>query len=168
MAVSSFRHRHAVLPALALLITAAGCSSADDSASAAVPSPDAKVTKLCRNLDEVLPAKVDGENRDDPEPASALTAGWGGEAIILRCGVGQPPKMVDPKVANGNDPKAMAGGVDGVDWLMEQRDDGTHRFTTASREAYVEVRVTDGRDSTGVLIDLAPAVKEAIPEGIAS
>ncbi|MEU2597652.1 DUF3515 domain-containing protein [Streptomyces hirsutus] len=166
--MSSFRHRHAVLPALALLITAAGCSSADDSASAAVPSPDAKVTKLCWNLDEVLPAKVDGENRDDPEPASALTAGWGGEAIILRCGVGQPPKMVDPKVANGNDPKAMAGGVDGVDWLMEQRDDGTHRFTTASREAYVEVRVTDGRDSTGVLIDLAPAVKEAIPEGIAS
>ncbi|MEF9906594.1 DUF3515 domain-containing protein [Streptomyces sp. P9-A2] len=162
------RHRHAVLSALALLITTAGCSSADGSASAAVPSPDAKVTELCRNLDEVLPSKVDGKNRDDPEPASALTAGWGGEAIILRCGVGQPPKMADPKVANGNDPKAMAGGVDGVDWLMEQQDDGTHRFTTASREAYVEVRVTDGRDSTGVLIDLAPAVKEAIPEGIAS
>ncbi|MFD3730796.1 DUF3515 domain-containing protein [Streptomyces sp. NPDC058632] len=166
--MSSFRHRHAVLPALALLITAAGCSSADDSASAAVPSPDAKVTTLCQDLDEVLPARVDGENRDDPEPASALTAGWGGEAIILRCGVGQPPKMVDPKVAGGNDPEAMAGGVDGVNWLMEQQDDGTHRFTTASREAYVEVRVTDGRDSTGVLIDLAPAVKEAIPEGIAS
>ncbi|ODA72459.1 hypothetical protein APS67_003387 [Streptomyces sp. AVP053U2] len=168
MAVSSFRHRHAVLPALALLITAVGCSSADDSASAAVPSPDAKAAQLCQNLDQVLPAEVDGENRDDPEPASALTAGWGGEAIILRCGVGQPPKMVDPQVAGGNDPEALAGGVDGVDWLMEQQDHGTHRFTTASREAYVEVRVTDGRDSTGVLIDLAPAVKEAIPEGIAS
>ncbi|MFE7814099.1 DUF3515 domain-containing protein [Streptomyces sp. NPDC057433] len=166
--MSSFRHRHAVLPALALLITAVGCSSADDSASAAVPSPDAKAAQLCQNLDQVLPAEVDGENRDDPEPASALTAGWGGEAIILRCGVGQPPKMVDPQVAGGNDPEALAGGVDGVDWLMEQQDDGTHRFTTASREAYVEVRVTDGRDSTGVLIDLAPAVKEAIPEGIAS
>ncbi|MCX2923861.1 DUF3515 domain-containing protein [Streptomyces sp. NEAU-W12] len=166
--MSSFRHRHAVLPALALLITAAGCSSADDSASAAVPNPDAKTTQLCQDLDEVLPAEVDGENRDDPEPASALTAGWGGEAIILRCGVSQPPKMVDPQVAGGNDPEALAGGVDGVDWLMEQRDDGAHRFTTASREAYVEVRVTDGRDSTGVLIDLAPAVKEAIPEGIAS
>ncbi|MEU3173214.1 MULTISPECIES: DUF3515 domain-containing protein [unclassified Streptomyces] len=166
--MSSFRHRHAVLPALALLITAVGCSSADDSASAAVPSPDAKAAQLCQNLDQVLPAEVDGENRDDPEPASALTAGWGGEAIILRCGVGQPPKMVDPQVAGGNDPEALAGGVDGVDWLMEQQDHGTHRFTTASREAYVEVRVTDGRDSTGVLIDLAPAVKEAIPEGIAS
>ncbi|MGW5212077.1 DUF3515 domain-containing protein [Streptomyces sp. NPDC004051] len=168
--MSFFRHRHALLPALAatVLVTVAGCSPADGRASASVPSPGAKVTELCRNLDEALPATVDGEDRDDPEPASELTAGWGGVAIILRCGVGQPPKMIDPKVANGNDPDALAGGVDGVDWLMEQQDDGTHRFTTAGREAYVEVRVTDGRDSTGVLIDLAPAVKKAIPEGIAS
>ncbi|WP_437095005.1 DUF3515 domain-containing protein [Streptomyces sp. enrichment culture] len=165
--MNSFRHRHTILPALAVLVTAAGCSSADDSASAAVPSPDAKVAGLCRNLDKALPAKVDGESRDDPEPASELTAGWGGVAIILRCGVERPPKMADPKVANGHDPDAVPGGVNGVDWLMEKQDDD-YRFTTANREAYVEVEVTDGRDSTGVLIDLAPAVKEAIPEGIAS
>ncbi|CAL9594153.1 hypothetical protein GCM10010266_56170 [Streptomyces griseomycini] len=168
MPVNSFRHRHAILPALAVLITTAGCSPADDSASAAVPSPDAKVTELCQNLDKALPAKVDGESRDDPEPASELTAGWGGVAIILRCGVERPPKMADPKVANGHDPDAVPGGVNGVDWLMEKREDDDHRFTTANREAYVEVEVTDGRDSTGVLIDLAPAVKKAIPEGIAS
>ncbi|GGV32143.1 DUF3515 domain-containing protein [Streptomyces griseoflavus] len=169
--MNSFRHRRTVLSALsalAVLITAVGCSSADDGASTAVPRPDAKVTELCQNLDEVLPAKVDGESRDDPEPASELTAGWGGVAIILRCGVERPPKMADPKVANGSDADAVPGGVDGVDWLMEKRDDGTYRFTTANREAYVEVRVTDGRDSTGVLIDLAPGVKKAIPEGIAS
>ncbi len=169
--MNSFRHRRTVLSALSalvVLITAVGCSSADDGASAAVPSPDAKVTELCQNLDEVLPAKVDGESRDDPEPASELTAGWGGVAIILRCGVERPPKMTDPGVANGSDADAVPGGVDGVDWLMEKRDDGAYRFTTANREAYVEVRVTDGRDSTGVLIDLAPSVKEAIPEGIAS
>ncbi|BFO15636.1 hypothetical protein SHKM778_20240 [Streptomyces sp. KM77-8] len=112
MPVNSFRHRHAVLSALAVLITAAGCSSADDSASAAVPSPDAKATKLCQNLDKVLPAKVDGESRDDPEPASELTAGWGGVAIILRCGVERPPKMADPKVANGQDADAVPGGVE--------------------------------------------------------
>ncbi|MET7295461.1 DUF3515 domain-containing protein [Streptomyces griseoloalbus] len=165
--MNSFRHRRTVLPALAVLITAAGCSSADDSASAAVPSPDAKVTKLCQNLDKALPATVDGESRDDPAPASELTAGWGGVAIILRCGVGRPPKMADPKVANGRDADAVPGGVNGVDWLMEKRDGDTYRFTTANREAYVEVEVTDGRDSTGVLIDLAPAVKKAIPEGIA-
>ncbi|MFD6172327.1 DUF3515 domain-containing protein [Streptomyces coeruleorubidus] len=173
--MNSFRHRHRSvfrvflrLPALALLITAAGCSSADDSASAAVPGPDAKVTELCRNLDKVLPAKVDGERREDPEPASALTAGWGSPAIILRCGVPQPPEMVDPKVASGQDPDAVAGGVNGVDWLMEKQGDGGYRFTSANREAYVEVAVPEGVDSSGILIDLAPAVKKAIPEGIAS
>lgn len=174
MPVNSFRHRHRRvfrvfrLPVLALLITAAGCSSADDSASAAVPEPDAKATELCRNLDKVLPAKVDGERRRDPDPASALTAGWGSPAIILRCGVPQPPKMVDPKVAEGRDADAVAGGVNGVDWLMEKQGDGGYRFTTANREAYVEVSVPEGVDSSGVLIDLASAVKKAIPEGIAS
>jgi hypothetical protein len=167
--VNFFRHRHRtpVGPALVLLITVAGCSSADDSASAAVPSPSTKITELCRNLDKALPAKLDGLGREDPEPASALTAGWGSPAIILRCGVVRPPKMTDPKVAEGGDANAIAGGVNGVDWLMEKREDGADRFTTANRSAYVEVTVPKGRDSTGVLVDLAPAVKKAIPEGIA-
>ena len=165
-----FRHRCRVLigpPAIAVLITVAGCSSADDTASAAVPSPTAKATKLCRDLDKVLPPTVDGESRHDPDPASALTAGWGGSAIILRCGVRQPPKMIDPKVAEGADPDAVAGGVNGVDWLMEKRDGGGNRFTTANRSVYVEVTVPKGTDSSGVLIDLASAVKKAIPKGIA-
>ncbi|WP_031485175.1 DUF3515 domain-containing protein [Streptomyces bicolor] len=165
-----FRHRHTSvlgLPALVLLITAAGCSSADDSASAAVPSPGATATRLCQNLDKVLPAKVDGESREDPSPASALTAGWGDPAIILRCGVVRPPKMSDPKVAEGRDADAVAGGVDGVRWLMEEQGDGGYRFTTALRRAYVEVTVPEGRDTSGVLIDLASAIKKAIPGGIA-
>ena len=127
----------------------------------------AKTAKLCRNLDEALPSKVDGQGRRDPEPASALTAGWGNPAIILRCGVERPPKMVDPKVAEGTDPDAVAGGVNGVDWLMEKTDGGGYRFTTAGRRAYVEVTVPKGTDSSSVLIDLASAVKKAVPEGIA-
>ncbi|MEU1514216.1 DUF3515 domain-containing protein [Streptomyces sp. NPDC005811] len=166
-----FRHRPgglpARLPALVLLCAAVGCSSADDSASAAVPRPTAKTVKLCRNLDEALPSKVDGRSRRDPEPASALTAGWGDPAIILRCGVERPPKMVDPKVAQGQDADAVAGGVNGVDWLMEKRGGGGYRFTTAGRLAYVEVTVPEGTDSSGVLIDLASAIKKAVPEGIA-
>ncbi|MEW2401572.1 DUF3515 domain-containing protein [Streptomyces sp. NPDC046862] len=161
------RRTLAGLPVLALLIVTAGCSSSDDNDSAAVPSPDTKATGLCRNLDEALPDKVDGLSREDPEPRSALTAGWGGSAIILRCGVQRPPKMIDPKVAKGADPDAVAGGVNGVDWLMEKRDDGAYRFTTANRTAYVEVSVAKGRDSSGALIDLAGAIKKAIPEGIA-
>ncbi|MGW3911228.1 DUF3515 domain-containing protein [Streptomyces sp. NPDC005070] len=165
-----FRHRHSAslgLPALATLIAIAGCSSADDSASVAVPNPGTKVTELCRNLDKALPRTVDGRRREDPEPRSALTAGWGSPAIILRCGVQRPVKMTDPKVANGDDPKAVAGGVNGVDWLMERQDDGTTRLTTASRLAYVQVTVPEGTDATGALVDLAASVKKAIPEGIA-
>ncbi|MFE7272346.1 DUF3515 domain-containing protein [Streptomyces sp. NPDC057623] len=165
--MNSFRHRHISvlgLPALVLLITAAGCSSADGSASTAVPSPAATVAGMCRNLDKVLPAKVDGAHREDPSPASALTAGWGDSAIILRCGVTRPPKMVDPNVANGHDADAVPGGVEGVDWLMEKQDAGAYRFTTANRKAYVEVAVAAGHDSSGALIDLASAIKKTIPE----
>ncbi|MFJ9583444.1 DUF3515 domain-containing protein [Streptomyces acidicola] len=168
--MNTFHPRHRVLvglPVLALLTVTAGCSSSDAGDSAAVPSPDPKVAGLCQNLDAALPDKVDGLNREDPEPRSALTAGWGGSAIILRCGVERPPKMTDPKVAKGSDPDAVAGGVNGVDWLMEKRDDDSYRFTCANRTAYVEVTVAKGRDSSGALIDLAGALKKAIPEGIA-
>ncbi|MFC9912084.1 DUF3515 domain-containing protein [Streptomyces sp. NPDC059862] len=165
--MKSFRHRLIGLPASVLLITVVGCSSADDSAGTAVPSPDTEVTKLCQNLDGALPREVAGLERRDPEPRSVLTAGWGSPAIILRCGVARPPKMVDPQVAEGRDPDAVAGGVNGVDWLMEETGDGAYRFTTANRLAYVEVAVPEGRDSSAVLIDLASAVKKTIPKGIA-
>ncbi|MCX5526756.1 DUF3515 domain-containing protein [Streptomyces bobili] len=165
--MNAFRPRPVVLLPLALLLAAVGCSSADGDVSAAVPSPSATVTELCRNLDRALPSTVDEQHRRDPSPASALTAGWGNPAIILRCGVERPPKMIDPKVATGADPDAVAGGVNGVNWLMEKGDDGAYRFTTASRLAYVEVTVPEGRDTSGALIDLASAVKKAIPEGIA-
>ncbi|MEV0225036.1 DUF3515 domain-containing protein [Streptomyces sp. NPDC050704] len=164
------RHRHSSyvgLPALVLLIAATGCSSADDTTSTAVPSPDTKVTELCQNLDKRLPREVDGLDRKDPEPRSTLTAGWGSPAIILRCGVERPPKMIDPKVAEGGDADAVAGGVNGVDWLMEERGGGAYRFTSASRLAYVEVTVDKGPDTSTVLVDLAGAIKSAIPEGIA-
>jgi hypothetical protein len=170
--VNIFRHRPLGLLAPALLIAVAGCSSADDSAAVAVPSPDAKTAGPCRALHRALPEKLDGHDRADPRPRSAYTAGWGNPAIILRCGVERPPKMIDPKVARDADPNALSGSVNGVDWLMEKQGDGTWRFTTASRVAYVQVTLPKGMsgqdDGLGALTDLAPAIKKAIPEGIAS
>ena len=155
------RRRLIGLPVLALLITAAGCSSADDAARAEVPSPEAKVAELCRKLDKTLPAKVDGQDRRDPTPASALTAGWGNPAIILRCGVARPAEMSD----------AEADGVEvnGVGWLLQKQNDGSFRFTTTLRKGYVEVTIPAGRTGDGMapLVDLAPAIKKAIPEGVA-
>ncbi|MGW4513078.1 DUF3515 domain-containing protein [Streptomyces sp. NPDC004393] len=156
-----FRRRLLGLPALALLIAAAGCSSDHGSPSATVPSPDAKVAQLCRNLDKVLPQKVDGLEQNDPEPRSALTAGWGSPAIILRCGVVRPTEMDDPE-ADGME-------VNGVGWLLQKQNDGSFRFTTTLRRAYVEVSLPKAHTGDGVapLVSLAPAVKKAIPEGIA-
>ncbi|MEU8589662.1 DUF3515 domain-containing protein [Streptomyces sp. NPDC048664] len=156
------RHRLLGLPALALLIAAAGCSSDDGRPTAAVPRPDTKVTKLCRNLAEALPRTVDGLDRNDPDPRSALTAGWGSPAIILRCGVARPAKM--------DDPEADGVEVDGVGWLLEKQGDGSFRFTTTLRQAYVEVSLPESRASGGLspLTDLASALKRTIPPGIAS
>ncbi|MCX4765241.1 DUF3515 domain-containing protein [Streptomyces sp. NBC_01275] len=156
-----FRHRPVVLPSLALLLAAGGCSSADGDTSAAVPSPSATVTKLCRNLDQALPSTVDDLDRRDPSPASALTAGWGNPAIILRCGVERPEKMSDPE-ADGVE-------VNGVGWLLEKQENESFHFTTTLRRAYVEVTIPKDRTADGMapLVDLASAVKKAIPEGIA-
>ncbi|MET8974062.1 DUF3515 domain-containing protein [Streptomyces sp. NPDC004539] len=156
-----FRHRLSGVSALVLLCAVAGCSSADDDASTVVPSPSAKAAQICRKLDAALPAEVDGLRRRDPEPASTLTAGWGDPAIILRCGVVKPPKM--------DDDGADAGEADGVGWLVEKQDDGTIRFTSALRVVYVEVTLPKSRAAEGMspLIDLAPAMKKTVPEGIA-
>lgn len=164
MPVNSFAHRHRFVlapPALTLLLAAAGCSPADGSATAAVPSPGADATRLCRNLDEELPSTVGGLSRADPEPRSALTAGWGNPVIILRCGVPRPAAM--------DDSQADGVEVDGVGWLMRKQPEGAFRFTTTLRRAYVEVTIPKERaeDGMGPLVDLAPAVKKAIPEGIA-
>ncbi|GGU98775.1 DUF3515 domain-containing protein [Streptomyces spectabilis] len=149
------------LSALALLIACAGCSSTDDRGTAAVPSPGAGVTELCRNLAERLPREVNGLKRRDPKPASPLTAGWGDPAIILRCGVARPAKM--------NDPAADGVTVNGVGWLLEEQTDGSFRFTTTLRKAYVEVSIPEQRtgDGVGPLTDFAAPVRKSIPEGIA-
>jgi hypothetical protein len=145
-----------------LLLLAAACSSADDRAEAAVPAPGKEVAGLCRALDEALPGTVVDEDRSDPEPQSRFTAGWGSPAIILRCGIPRPPVM--------SDPDQVPVEVDGVQWVLEELDGGAHRFTTALRLAYVEVTIPkEAAETSGsfALVDLAPAIKKAVPEGVA-
>lgn len=113
---------------------------------------------MCRSLHKELPESVAGLDREDPEPRSELTAGWGDAAIVLRCGVARPGRM--------SDPQAQGVEVNGVNWLLEERDDGP-RFTTTYRETYVEV--TLGKQYThdiGPLTDLAGAVKKTVPTSL--
>ncbi|MET9423071.1 DUF3515 domain-containing protein [Streptomyces sp. NPDC006540] len=153
--MTSFGRRSLILSAAAVLVAAAGCSSTDASASITVPSPPAEEAALCRALDGELPDSVDGHDRDDPEPSSELTAGWGDAAIVLRCGVARPVGM--------SDPQGQGVEVDGVNWLLEERDDGP-RFTTTYRETYVEVTLGSRYlHDIGPLTDLAGPVKKTVP-----
>ncbi|MDQ0845328.1 MULTISPECIES: DUF3515 domain-containing protein [Streptomyces] len=153
--MTSFGRRSLILSAAAVLVAAAGCSSTDASASITVPSPPAEEAALCRALDGELPDSVDGHDRDDPEPSSELTAGWGDAAIVLRCGVARPVGM--------SDPQGQGVEVDGVNWLLEERDDGP-RFTTTYRETYVEVTLGSRyMHDIGPLTDLAGPVKKTVP-----
>ncbi len=68
-----------------------------------------------------------------------------------------------------NDPEADGVEVNGVGWLLQKENDGSFRFTTTLRKAYVEVTIPKDRTGDGMapLVDLAKSVKKAIPEGIA-
>jgi hypothetical protein len=153
----------AVSPVLALLtlLPLTGCTSTDETATAAVPSTRTETAAYCRDLDRQLPQHVDGLERNDPNPRSALTAGWGDPAIILRCGVPRPGKMDDME-ADGLE-------VNGVGWLQEQQADGSFRFTSTLRRAYVEVTLPKQRIGNGAapLTDFAAPVRKAVPQGIA-
>ncbi|MEU2158444.1 DUF3515 domain-containing protein [Streptomyces sp. NPDC019396] len=148
-------HRLASLPATAaVLLAVAGCSA--DAPAVAVPTPPPQETALCRALHKALPDSVAGVERQDPEPRSQLTAGWGDAAIVLRCGVPRPAGM--------SDPQGQAVEVNGVNWLVEEREGDGPRLTTASRRTYVEV--TLGKQyahDLGPLTDLAESVTKTVP-----
>jgi hypothetical protein len=159
-------YRRAVL--IAVSAVAVGCAAAAFTHASGtgggdglppVPVPGAQVAAYCRALHAQLPARVDGLPRHDPEPSSYLVAGWGSPWIVLRCGVGRP--------AVDDDSSTLDGEVNGVAWSYEPQPDGSVRMTTTLRKAYVEVTLPkkyahDG----GALVDLAPAVKRTVPEGI--
>jgi hypothetical protein len=161
-------HRLTSLPALAVLFVAVGCSSSDDTAGPAVPTPSAQEAALCRALHKQLPQTVGGLARHAPEHPSDFTAAWGDPAIALRCGVARP-KVLTPGTEHYN-PTADAVELNGVDWLPEKQDDGSIRCTTTMRKAFVEVtipaKVAGGAGDMSALTDLAGAVEKTIPEGL--
>jgi hypothetical protein len=149
-----------MLTAVSVLITAAGCTATDDAATVPVPSTDTEAAKLCAKLHAALPDTVNGVPRNDPEPRSELTAGWGNNpAMVLRCGVARPAEM--------SDPNASAVTVSGVNWLLQEQDDGAFRFTTTYREAYVEMTLPKkyAADVTP-LMPLGPPIEETVPSSL--
>jgi hypothetical protein len=158
-------HRRALLIGLALA-SAAAClwlTAATDAPppATALPVPAPEAAGYCAALHARLPAEVGGLTRADPEPQSDLTAGWGAGAVVLRCGVPRPAEDAD----------AQADGLDlaGVSWSFARAPDGAARVTTTLRRAYVEVCLRGAfTHDAGPLLDLAPAIRGSVPEGIAS
>ncbi|MGW7051013.1 DUF3515 domain-containing protein [Streptomyces sp. NPDC054887] len=148
-----------VLSCAALLLAVAGCSLTDDAVAVAVPAPSSEEAGVCRALHRELPETVDGLERRTADPESDLTAVWGDPAIVLRCGVPRPEKMSD----------AASQGVeaDGVNWLLERQEDGSPRFTTTYRDAYVEVTLPAkyAHDVTPLAAFAAP-VKKTVPDSL--
>ncbi|MGW7519598.1 DUF3515 domain-containing protein [Streptomyces sp. NPDC054796] len=156
--MSTWHPREAIVLA-ATLVCVAGCSSLGDEAGPAVPSPSpsGKTAKSCRALHDRLPEHVNGQERIALEPGSPYTAAWGDPAIELRCGVPRPAKLT-PGSEHYN-PTADAAEVNGISWLIEERDGG-YRFTTTERAARVEVTVPDAyAPEVGALTDLATPLK---------
>ncbi|MET7370065.1 DUF3515 domain-containing protein [Streptomyces sp. NPDC005566] len=155
-------HRSALLaaPAAALLVLAAvGCSFGGARLSVTVPTPSPEAAAYCEALHEELPKTITGLERSDPGPDSVLTAAWGDGAIVLRCGVPRPAKM--------DDVQSEAIDADGVNWLLEQRDDAGPRFTTTYRKAYVEVTLGAeyAHDATPLSAFAAP-VRATVPDSL--
>lgn len=143
-------------PALALGAVLVGCGPLASAPAPAVPSPSGAAAQACRALHEALPEHVAALDRTATDPASEYTAAWGDPAVELRCGVPRP-EVLTPGSEHYN-PTSEAAEVNGVSWLLEEREDG-YRFTTTDGVAYVEVTVPDAyAPEIGVLTDLADAV----------
>ncbi|MPZ60112.1 MAG: DUF3515 family protein [Propionibacteriales bacterium] len=136
-----------------------GCAAGLGMAACAEPAvpvdaPDG-VSAPCADLLDALPERVEGQDRRDVDPPEASAAAWGDPAIVLRCGVPRP---------EGLRRTSACYEVNQVGWF-EQSGDSGHRFTTIGRASYVEVFVPyDYQPAAGVLVDVAAAVKAAVPE----
>ncbi|HEX5566762.1 MAG TPA: DUF3515 domain-containing protein [Streptomyces sp.] len=146
----------------AVLATTAGCAFGDGRPRPPVPSPTGSAAAACRALYDALPERVDGQQRIVFTPKTRYAAAWGDPAIELGCGVPRP-EVLTPGSEHYN-PTADSVEVNGVSWLLEQRDGG-YRFTTTGRTVFVQVTVPDTyAPEVNALTDLADAVRETIPE----
>ena len=147
--------------ALGVCVALAACGPLGDDAGPAVPSPSGEAATACRALHRALPERVAELAHVATEPASPYTAAWGDPAVELRCGVPEPD-VLTPGGEHYN-PTAEAVEVNGVSWLLDERDGG-YRFTTTDRVAHVEVTVPDAyAPEVGLLTEFAGAVKNTVP-----
>ena len=132
----------AALSVAATSILLVGCT-------AAVPlQPAADATNpACADVIVRLPATV--ADQGERETNAQATGAWGDPAaVLLHCGVPVPGPTTTPCL-----------NVNGIDWLEDDSEAPTYRYTTYGRDPAVEL-VIDSEVVSGstVLVDLASAV----------
>ncbi|MGK9146732.1 DUF3515 domain-containing protein [Plantibacter flavus] len=140
--MSPIRALLAATLAVAATFTLAGCSS-----GVALEAADDANNPECAEVTVRLPDVV-AELPERTTDAQA-TGAWGDPAsVLLHCGVAVPGPTTE-----------QCQSVNGVDWIIDDTDAPTYRFTTFGRTPAVEV-VLDGDAvaSSTVLADLAPSV----------
>ncbi len=143
-----------VAPLLTLLAVVSGCSGAVE--VTAPSNVDPETAQICADLVGALPERVSGQDAQDTDPESTLTAAWGDPAIVLRCGVPRPAAL---------QATSSLTNVNGVDWFAEELTGG-YLFTTYGRQPYVEVTVPDTYSpEIGPVAELSATVADTVPEG---
>lgn len=110
------------------------------------PAPDAAAPE-CAEVSVRLPSAVDGLGLRHTN--AQATGAWGSPAsVLLRCGVPTPGPTTD-----------YCQNLNGIDWVLDDSQAPTYRFTSYGRTPAVEVIVdSDVVSGTTVLIDLEDAV----------
>jgi Protein of unknown function (DUF3515) len=157
---TSWWRRPAVRPLVAGCLAAccgmvALTSCGPGSVSVEPTRPSGAAAAACRTLVDRLPDEVAGADSRPVQPANSLAASWGDPPIVLRCGVAKPAELR---------PSSHCTEINGVGWFAERATRG-YIFTTIGRAAFVEVTVpSEYEPPAAPLIDLAGAVRNAIPE----
>ncbi|TFB68101.1 DUF3515 family protein [Cryobacterium glaciale] len=132
----------AVVTVLASSLLLAGCA-------AAVPlAPAADATNVvCADVIVHLPSTV--ADQPSRETNAQATGAWGDPAaVLLHCGVTVPAPTTLPCL-----------NINGIDWIEDDSDAPTYRYTTYGRDPAIEI-VVDSEAVSGstALIDVANAV----------
>ena len=117
-----------LLPLLLALLAVSACTGTPD---VPVSLPSGADTAPCSDVVDVLPVRLDALGPRVVDPASPLVRAWGDPAVVLRCGVSDPP---------GYDPTRTCLDVNGVGWYAEPQERAV-RFTSRWSTPRIEVTV---------------------------
>jgi hypothetical protein len=135
-----------------LLVVAGGCTSTVEVDGPDLSGSDAAA---CADLVDALPDRVADQLRRPVEPDDRAGAAWGDPAIVLRCGVPEPP---------GSDELSTCQVTDGVAWFIPDEQITGQAvdivMTTIGRSPGVEVRIpADYFPPAATMVDVGASVR---------